>query len=228
MVASGQSAGLVATGVTVAFDGAPVLSGVDCSVVPGALTGIIGPSGGGKTTLLRVLAGLQRVTSGTITYDGAPAPRPGGVALLAQSPRQACNPRWTLREIIGEPARVRRRTPAPSAASAPASPPAEAAERVGLSPSLLDRYPAQLSDGQLQRACVARVLVQRPRYLLCDEPTAMLDPIATRAIIGLIDDLVADGLAAALVTHDHRLARARCASILILAPASGGFDAPLA
>lgn len=199
--------GIHASGVTVAFDGRTVLRDVDVTVLPGAVTGVVGPSGTGKTTLLRVLAGLHPATSGSVTYDGAPAPPAAAIAVLAQSPRQSCNPRWTVREIITEPARAARRE---------APDPAHLADRVGLSADLLDRYPAQLSEGQLQRACVARVLVQEPRYLLCDEPTAMLDPIATRAIIGLIDGLVDEGVGAALVSHVHRLVRARCSSIFTL------------
>ncbi|UQE73662.1 ATP-binding cassette domain-containing protein [Gordonia sp. PP30] len=198
--------GIRGAGIGVAFAGRTVLADIDCTVVPGAMTGILGPSGSGKTTLLRTLAGLQPISRGSLTYDGSPSPAPASIALLAQSPRQACNPRWTVREIIAEPARVAR-TPPPEIA--------EIAARVGLSTGLLDRYPGQLSDGQLQRACVARVLVQEPSYLLCDEPTAMLDPVATRAIIGLIDGLVDAGVGAALVSHDHRLVRARCASVLI-------------
>ena len=207
-----MTAGICARDITVAFDGQPVLHHLDADVRPGAVTGLLGPSGSGKTTLLRVLAGLQRPTAGSITYDGAHTPPTASIAKLAQSPRQACNPRRTLREIIAEPARaVRRVVPDLDAIAA----------EVGLPADLLDRYPAQVSDGQLQRACVGRILVQKPRYLLCDEPTAMLDPIASRAVIALIDGLVAEGVGAALVSHDHRLIRARCSAILTFGESSG-------
>lgn len=206
-VAEPRDSGIRATGLSVLFDGRPVLAGIDLLVLPGAMTGIRGPSGSGKTTLLRALAGLQPLSAGSVSYDGAAAPVPGSLAILAQAPRQACNPRWPLHRIIAEPARAAKR-PLPEVSAL--------ADRVGLAPELLDRYPSQLSDGQLQRACVARILVQEPRYLLCDEPTAMLDPIATRAILRLIDGLLDEGVGAALVTHDHRLADARCRTILTL------------
>ncbi|MGV0836678.1 ABC transporter ATP-binding protein [Mycolicibacterium thermoresistibile] len=182
---------LIAGNLTVAFDGHRVLDDVSVTLRTGELFGITGPSGCGKTTLLRVLAGLHRPESGWVRYDGAPAPPPGSVALLAQHPRLVCNPRWPLGRIIAEPAAIRGDRIAVGAVAA----------RVGLEPDLLDRYPAQVSDGQLQRACLGRVLVQRPRYLLCDEPTAMLDPIATADVVTLLDAL-AGATAVAVVSHD--------------------------
>jgi peptide/nickel transport system ATP-binding protein len=182
---------LAADNLTVTFDGHRVLDDISVTVRTGEVLGITGPSGCGKTTLLRVLAGLHRPDTGTVRYDGAPVPAPGSVALLAQHPRLVCNPRWTLRRIIAEPAAIRGERIDPAAVAA----------RVGLTPDLLDRNPAQVSDGQLQRACLARILVQQPVFLLCDEPTAMLDPIATTDIVALLDEL-AEHTALAVVSHD--------------------------
>ncbi|MFT3662519.1 MAG: ATP-binding cassette domain-containing protein [Gordonia sp. (in: high G+C Gram-positive bacteria)] len=201
-----RSSGIVADGLTVAHRGRPVVSGVDLRVVPGRVTGLIGPSGSGKTSVLRALAGLQPIAAGAVVYDGEPRPAPGSLGMLAQHPRQVCDPRWTLGRIVVEPAAIRgERTD-----------PAEWAQRAGLDPELLDRRPGQVSDGQLQRACLARILVQDPAYLLCDEPVAMLDPITARAVIAVLADLVDRGAGALLVSHDHRLVHAVSGDVVTL------------
>ncbi|MET0865689.1 MAG: ATP-binding cassette domain-containing protein, partial [Nakamurella sp.] len=83
---------------------------------------------------------------------------------------------------------------------------------VQLTDGLLERLPQQVSDGQLQRACLARALALDPAILVCDEPTAMLDPIATTAVVDLLRQLSDDGTAIALVSHDHTLLDRLCAS----------------
>jgi peptide/nickel transport system ATP-binding protein len=128
--------------------------------------------------------------------------------LLAQHPRLVCNPRWTLRRIIAEPAAIRG---APDTAD-------ELAERVGLDSALLQRYPGQVSDGQLQRACLARVLGQSASVVLCDEPTAMLDPIASSAVLGLLQEIAAGGAVVITVSHDSELIAALADRQLSLSP----------
>lgn len=200
---------LIGQAITVEFNGKSVLCDVDISVPSGQFSGVIGASGAGKTTLLRVLAGLQRPSSGEVGYAGGARPRPGGIALLAQHPRQVANPRWTLRQIIAEPAAIAEQ-PLDDAAIG------DLLDRVGLDESLLGRYPAQVSDGQLQRACLGRILLQRPDFLLCDEPIAMLDPISARAVIATLAALVDDGIGVLLVSHHLPLIHNRCASIVDL------------
>lgn len=184
-----------AAGVTVSFAGTPVLRGVDLDAPTGAVTGVTGASGSGKTTLLRVLAGLHTPDAGTVRYGGSPVAPKGSIALLAQHPRLVCNPRWTLRQIIAEPAVIRGDAPAVDGI----------AERVGLGTALLDRYPGQVSDGQLQRACLGRVLSQAASTVLCDEPTAMLDPIASAAVTALLAEIAAAGAVVVVVSHDPEL-----------------------
>jgi ABC-type dipeptide/oligopeptide/nickel transport system ATPase subunit len=196
---------VVAEDVTVAYGADRVLDGVCVAAFSGAITGVTGPSGCGKTTLLRVLAGLHRADSGVVRYDGAPTARRGSVAMLAQHPRLVCNPRWTLGATIAEPATIRGERCATDVV----------AGRAGLDVSLLDRYPGQVSDGQLQRACLARVLVQRADYVLCDEPTAMLDPIATDHVARVVREL-AGAAAVLLVSHDPDLIDRLCDSAIYL------------
>lgn len=198
--------GLEASSITVTFDGVTVLDGVDLVAPAGSVTGVTGPSGSGKTTLLRVLSGLQRPDAGEVTYRGRPTAPTGSIALLAQHPRLVCNPRWTLGRIVAEPAVIRRERIDID----------EIAVRVGLEPELLDRYPGQVSDGQLQRACLGRVLIQRAEVVLCDEPTAMLDPIAAEAVSAMLREIAADGATVVLVSHDPALIERLTAHALAL------------
>ncbi len=195
---------LVGAGLTARFGDTVVFESLDVGVGPGSVTGVVGRSGSGKTTLLRILAGLADPSAGTVEWrDGR---RPGDLGLIAQHPRLVTNPRWTLRRIVAEPAAIARRDCDVE----------RAATRVGLDPALLDRYPSQVSDGQLQRACLGRLVVQQPRVVLCDEPTAMLDPVAARAVASLLDDLVADGAGLLLVSHDRRFVGSRSRDVIDL------------
>lgn len=102
----------------------------------------------------------------------------------------------TLRAIIEQPAKIVRRRIVVE----------ELAERVGLTADLLDRRPHQVSDGQLQRACVARALAQEPRYLICDEATAMLDAATTASIMRLVQSEAREaGMGVLMISHDAEL-----------------------
>ncbi|QMU21487.1 ABC transporter ATP-binding protein [Gordonia rubripertincta] len=200
-----MTATLAGRGLTARFGDREVFADLDIAVVTRSITGVVGRSGSGKTTLLRILARLTEPAAGAVEQRGG-EPRPGTVGLLAQHPRVVANPRWTLRRIVAEPAAITRRLCEVE----------EIAARVGLDPALLDRFPSQVSDGQLQRACIGRLLVQAPRFVLCDEPTAMLDPIAARAVIGLLQELVDAGAGIVLVSHQRRLVDARCDRVVDL------------
>ncbi|GAC02647.1 putative ABC transporter ATP-binding protein [Gordonia namibiensis NBRC 108229] len=200
-----MTATLVGSGLTARFGDREVFTDLEVAVDAGSITGVVGRSGSGKTTLLRILAGLTEPAAGTVEQRGL-EPRPGTIGLLAQHPRVVANPRWTLRRIVAEPAAIGRRDCDTEAIAA----------RVGLNPALLDRFPSQVSDGQLQRACVGRLLVQAPKFVLCDEPTAMLDPVSARAVIGLLQELVDDGAGMVLVSHQRRIIEARCDRVVDL------------
>lgn len=146
---------------------------------------------------------------GTVRHGGAAVAPAGSIALLAQHPRLVCNPRWTLRRIIAEPAAIRGE---PDTADA-------LAERVGLDAALLQRYPGQVSDGQLQRACLGRALGQSAGTVLCDEPTAMLDPIASASVLRSLREISAGGAVVIVVSHDHDLIDALTDRQLSLPPA---------
>ncbi|WP_073949801.1 ABC transporter ATP-binding protein [Streptomyces kebangsaanensis] len=192
----------------------PVVRDVSLAVAPGEAVGLLGPSGCGKSTLARVAALLHRPDSGTLLLDGEPvrrwrhrAPRPLRTALgvVFQQPRLAADPRLALTDLIAEPLRatgrrdeVRERV-------------TELARTVGLTPDLLGRRPHEVSDGQLQRACLARALVLRPRWLICDEMTAMLDASTTAALVAVVEDYrAATGAGLLAVGHDRTLLHRWC------------------
>ena len=177
----------------------PVLTDATLEIPAGSIIGLTGPSGSGKTTLARVLAGLHIPNSGHVTIDGQPLAAAGrsAIAMLYQAPRQAVTARWTLARIIAEPCSHR--------GAARAAAVRAAATRVGITDDLLERRPHQVSDGQLQRACLARALVQQPRYLICDEMTAMLDPATTATLTAVITDATREGLGVLAISHDQRL-----------------------
>lgn len=202
---------LSAVGVSAGYRrGVPVLTGIDLGVEPGTIVGLAGPSGCGKSTLARVLALLQPAWAGRVEIDGVPvagvryrAPRAQrtAVGVVFQQPRQSADPRFTLRELIAEPRLASGRAPDPDAEAA-------LHDRVGLTPDLLRRRPHEVSDGQLQRACLARAMSLRPRYLICDEMTAMLDAATTAALATTITGLARAGTGVLAVSHDEELLHA--------------------
>ncbi|MFE0223602.1 ABC transporter ATP-binding protein [Streptomyces albidoflavus] len=175
---------------------APVVRDVTLTLAPGEAVGLLGPSGCGKSTLARVAALLHRPDSGRVVIDGEPArgyrhraPRAQRTAfgVVFQQPRQSADPRLRLADLIAEPLRATGRP-------------------VGLGSDLLGRRPHEVSDGQLQRACLARALILRPRYLVCDEMTAMLDASTTAALVGVVEEYRREtGAALLAVGHDRVL-----------------------
>ncbi|GLZ02534.1 ABC transporter ATP-binding protein [Actinomadura sp. NBRC 104412] len=202
---------LSATNLTAGYRHGPnVLNGLSITLQPGRIIGVQGPSGCGKSTLIRVLALLHPPRTGRLHLDGQPVQRfryaaPAGqrrrIGVVFQHPRAAADPRHTLRRIV-------------SAHLPPTAPPEETdrlSALVGLTPDLLDRRPHEVSDGQLQRACLARTLGAHPRYLLCDEMTAMLDASSAATLLHLLLAQVReDDRAALMVSHDPALLDAIC------------------
>ncbi|MDF5755890.1 ATP-binding cassette domain-containing protein [Spongiactinospora sp. TRM90649] len=180
---------LEARDVSVAYQRRTALAGASLAIEPGTVTGLGGPSGCGKSTLARVLSLMLRPDSGEVLMDGAPVRRWRQradrrlrirVALIYQSPRQAVDPRLTLTEVIAEPLAANGR-PDPARVR-------ELARETGLTADLLTRRPHEVSEGQLQRACLARALTLEPRYLICDEMTTMLDASTQAHLVGVVND----------------------------------------
>ncbi|KQV94246.1 ATP-binding cassette domain-containing protein [Streptomyces sp. Root369] len=201
--------------ITAGYDkSTPVVRDASLTITPGEAVGLLGPSGCGKSTLARVAALLHRPDSGTLLLDGEPvrgwrhrAPRAQRTAfgVVFQQPRLSADPRLRLADLMAEPLRatgrgvkVRERV-------------AELTEAVGLTQELLSRYPHEVSDGQLQRACLARALALRPRWLVCDEMTAMLDASTTAALVAVVEDYrTTTGAGLLAVGHDRTLLNRWC------------------
>ncbi|MFF4470794.1 ABC transporter ATP-binding protein [Streptomyces sp. NPDC001599] len=188
---------------------APVFRDVSLSVAPGEAVGLLGPSGCGKSTLARVAALLHQPDAGALHLDGTPvgrwrhrAPREQRIAfgVVFQQARLSADPRLPLADLIAEPLRATGRR------EGAADRVADLSTTVGLTADLLTRRPHEVSDGQLQRACLARALVLRPRWLVCDEMTAMLDASTTAALVRVVEDYrAATGAGLLAVGHDRVL-----------------------
>ncbi|MCE9543823.1 MAG: amino acid ABC transporter ATP-binding protein [Verrucomicrobia bacterium] len=182
---------------------------------------LLGPSGGGKSTLLRVIAGLERPEAGSVSIDGVPVPlAPMEEAVLRDYRRslgvvfQAYNlfPHMTALQNVELPLTVVHRMEAPAAKERAR----EVMERLGLADHA-GKLPAQLSGGQRQRVAIARALAAKPRFLLFDEPTSALDPEMTAEVLELIAELRDIGTPMLLVTHEMGFARKIADQVAFLA-----------
>jgi peptide/nickel transport system ATP-binding protein len=203
---------LHAESITRTFGTVTALDRVSLTLQRGQRLGLVGPSGTGKSTLAQVLALLQRPDSGTVTIDGErvgsriPRAQRHRVQLIFQAPRLAVDPRLRLRAAIAEPL---------AASGLDRAPAAIWAERTGLTPDLLERFPHEVSEGQLQRACLARALTVGPRYLICDELSSMLDVSTQAALLETIATAQVElDLGVLLITHDRVLADTWCDEIV--------------
>ncbi len=209
-----------------------VLRGVDLDVHEGEILAILGTSGSGKSTLLHVLGWLDRVDAGTILYEGRDR------ASISPSDQAALRnqvmgfvfqfyhllPELTALENVMLPAMIRFKGAAWRQAKADAVARATSLlERVGLS-SRMGHRPSQLSGGERQRVAIARALQNRPKFLLCDEPTGNLDGRTAADVRRLLWDLNrTDKQTLVVVTHDTKLAAEahRCVHLVDGQVASG-------
>lgn len=194
--------------LTHAYGAHRVLDGIDLAITPGEIVGLVGGSGQGKSTLVRMVLGLDHPQSGQVLLDGEDLHRAKGTALRAlrrriqavfQDPGASLDPRWRVGAIVGEPLGL---------LPARLSPPetrrrVEAAlARVGLPAAAAERAPAQFSGGQRQRIALARALVVEPEVVVLDEATSALDAAVRAEMLDLIASLAAGGTAFLFVSHD--------------------------
>lgn len=169
--------------------------------------GVVGPSGAGKTTLARLIAGADRPDSGTIKRSSRANTELVRVRLVPQDPLGTFDPRWNVAQVINEalvdraPARRTRATSSPGEARAAAV--RDLLTQVDLAPELADRLPQTLSGGQRQRVAIARALAADPDLLVCDEPVSALDMSTQAGILALFRRLQRErGLALVFISHD--------------------------
>ena len=200
--------------------GAPVLADMSLQVAEGEVIAVVGPSGGGKSTLLRCLNGLDTFDAGRISIAGhSLAAGPHSPRLLEQVRRDAGmvfqqfnlfanlsaldNVALAPRVVAGQAAdEARRRAHA-------------LLDRVGLA-SFAAARPATLSGGQQQRVAIARALAMAPKVMLFDEPTSALDPAMSAEVLDVILDLARGGQTMVVVTHDHAFARRAATQVVEL------------
>ena len=170
-----------------------ILENLSLSIERGERLGIFAPSGYGKTTLAMLLSGYRKPTAGEILLDGKPLPSKGvcPVQLIYQHPEKAINPRWRLGRLLEESGNIEE----------------EVLDAFGIERPWLSRFPRELSGGELQRFCVARALMARPEYLICDEISTMLDVITQAQLWNLLlDEAEKRNMAIIAVTHNRHLA----------------------
>ena len=170
-----------------------VLENVSLRVESGEVLALFAPSGYGKSTLAKLLAGYLQPTSGQVLLDGRELPAKGfcPVQLIYQHPEKAINPRWKLRKVLSESGEMR-----PDVLAA-----------FGIEDAWLDRYPRELSGGELQRFCVARALMSGAKFLICDEISTMLDVITQAQIWEVVlREAKKNNMGIIAVTHNRHLA----------------------
>lgn len=198
-----------------------ILRGIRLDIQPGHTVALIGPSGGGKTTLLRCLNGLEPFDGGSVDVgDNTLHPgngRPREIARIRQTVGmifqdfQLFPHLSVLENVTAAPVWVQGEKPKVARERA-----LQLLERVKLA-DFSHRRPAQLSGGQKQRVAIARALALRPRGLLCDEITSALDPETKHEVLVVLEDLKRDGLTVVMVTHEIGFARRAADRVVLLA-----------
>jgi peptide/nickel transport system ATP-binding protein len=173
----------------------------------GETLGLMGPSGCGKSTLARVILRILRPDEGKILFKGEDITSlkmrrlrrlRGEMTLVSQSPETSLNPRFTVYQSIAEPLLLYSRNRPGIREKV-----LEFMNKVGLNAELLDRYPFQLSGGQMQRIAIARAIALNPKLVVLDEPTSMLDPLMQAQILHLLRRIQEEmGTSYLFISHD--------------------------
>ena len=199
-----------------------VLDDISLSLDDGDSLGLVGESGAGKSTILRLLLGLAAPREGQVLFDGTPLSLRdraqmrrfrASVQPVFQDPYSSLDPRQRIDRIIGEPLRSLGLASGADAQRRIA----ESLESVGLPADTARRYPHEFSGGQRQRIAIARAVVSRPRVLLADEPVSALDVTTRVQVLELLDRLRREnGLSLVMVSHDLTAIASACDRTVVL------------
>lgn len=182
----------------------PLFESVSLAIGPHERVSLAAPSGCGKTTLCRIMAGYVRPQRGAVVVDGHPLPHQGAspVQLVFQHPELAFDPRVRMRASLAEAGPLDGRL----------------LEAFGVRDAWMTRFPHELSGGELMRFCVVRALMARPRYLICDEISTMLDAITQAQLWhAVIDEAARDGIGIVFVSHSPALVERIATRVIALA-----------
>jgi peptide/nickel transport system ATP-binding protein len=180
-----------------------ILKDVNFEIESGEVVGLIAPSGFGKTTLAKILAGYKKPDSGQVTIEGINIKKDGynPVQLIFQHPEKSVNPKWKMRKVLSE-------TEMPSD---------QMLKSMGIQDGWLDRWPSELSGGELQRFCVARTLSEKTKFIIADEMTTMLDTITQAQIWKTVLDYARlHNIGMVVISHDQVLIKRICDRVVDL------------
>ncbi|KKG12784.1 nickel ABC transporter ATP-binding protein [Methanosarcina sp. 2.H.T.1A.6] len=180
-----------------------ILNNVNISVDRGEVLGLIGDSGSGKSTLCKILAGYENDHKGNVSIDGKEIPSKGynPVQLVFQHPEKAVNPKWKMKDILNEGHIV----------------PQNILDSFGIKKSWLNRWPNELSGGELQRFALARALSPETKFLIADEITTMVDAITQAQIWSIVLDIVKElNIGVLVVSHEKKLIKRLCHDVVYL------------
>ena len=180
-----------------------VLKDIDFYVNSGEVVGLVASSGFGKTTLAKILAGYITPESGEVVFEGCRREKNGynPVQLIFQHPEKSVNPKWKMKKIINESF----------------TPSKELIEAMGIKEGWMNRWPSELSGGELQRFCVIRALSPKTKFLIADEMTTMLDAITQAQIWDVVLDYAKkNDIGVIVISHEKALVDKICDRVVNL------------
>lgn len=193
-----------------------VLQNISFTIKEGECVGLIGESGSGKSTLSRLILGLEQPSRGQIMMEGESIAswrknHPGEMSVVFQDYNTSANPRFTVQQIIAEPLVALQKTAGLQTWIL------ELLDKVGISATLLERHPHELSGGQLQRVCLARAISTHPRFMVLDEALSSLDVSVQVQILELLRILKDDfNMTYLFIAHDLQTITNLCGKVLFL------------
>lgn len=192
---------LRAKDITFKYGNKTILDKINFEIKTGQKLGIVAPSGFGKTTFARILAGYQKGFAGLVETDAPKTDSYNPVQLVFQHPERAVNPKWSMEKTVLESW----------------NPPKEIYEEMGIKDEWLRRYPNELSGGEIQRFCVIRALNPKTRFLIADEMTTMLDAITTAQIWNVVMKRADRGeIGLLVISHERSMMEYICDKVIDL------------
>ena len=181
-----------------------ILKDIDFHINSGEVVGLVAPSGFGKTTLAKILAGYEKPESGSVSIEGMSLNKKNKynpIQLIFQHPEKAVNPKWKMSKILNEAF----------------EPSEELINKMGIKKEWLNRWPSELSGGELQRFCVLRTLSPKTKFLIADEMTTMLDAITQAQIWEVVLEYAKKyNIGVIVISHEKALVNRICNRVVHL------------